>query len=136
MKKFLKTLISTGTMIGMLVGSFGMASVTSKIVTIPATSSAWTYYSATRSGNYSYVSARCATIYGNKSSIATAVFNSSMNKISGEYVLTANNSASATFTSVKINEGYLTVKNIYLGFHGLTDSTTGNYKADVKYNPN
>ncbi len=59
-----------------------------------------------------------------------------MKKFSGEYVLTANDSASATFTSVKINEGYLTVKNIYLGFHGLTDSTTGNYKADVKYNPN
>jgi hypothetical protein len=135
MNKFLKTLISTGTMIGMLAGSFGMASVTSKIVTIPATSSSWTYNSATRTGNYSYVSARCLAVDGAKSSIATAVFNSSMNKISGEYTLTENNSASATFTSVKINEGYLTTKSIYLGFHGVTDGTS-NYEAWVMYNPN
>jgi hypothetical protein len=134
MKKFLKTLISTVTMIGMLAGSFGMASVTSKLVTIPASTSGWQYNKDTRSGSYSYVSTRCLAIDGARSTIATAVFNTSMAKISNEYTLTED-STTQTYTSVKVKEGYLNVLNIYIGFHG-TANTTSNYEAWVRYNPN
>lgn len=133
MKKIKNILYSSIVICVLLLGSFAFAlGKNCKIITIPASKSGWNYsYDSTRTGNYSYVETKCVAIDSNKSTIATAIYNTNMSKISDEYILVAKTNSS-NFTKVKIREGYLSTKKLYVGFRGTSNSTSS-YDAWVVY---
>lgn len=113
------------------------AATTTKTITIPALGNGYTKKSATRSGNYSYVTVKCKSVYptgtykeDNFKKIRVKIFNSSTKGISNQYTLIEGQAA----TPIKILEGYLSIRQIQFGFCGNSE----NYKAEtvVSYNPN
>ncbi len=126
-------MFSSMLLVGLFLESFAFAQGKKcKIITIPASKNGWNYsYDSTRTCNYSYVETKCVAIDSNKSTLATAIYNVNMSKISDEYILVAKTNSS-DFTKVKIREGYLATKNLYVGFRG-TSNALSSYEAWVVY---
>ena len=118
-----KVLPIIGTVVLMLSMSIMTHAVEKKQISLPADMKWTTKYSVSRTGQYSYVRARCHSVYpesgsDNYSRMRCRVVNSSGTVISeSTYIILTEG---ASITQIGLKEGYLNLSTVYFQFSGNT----------------
>ncbi|MGN0254547.1 MAG: hypothetical protein ACI4D6_01005 [Chordicoccus sp.] len=125
-KKKLITLLIASVMV--LVTALPAVAEANKVLSLPANQVWVTAGNASRSGNFSYVSARCHSVYPNSgmdtfSTIQCRVANTRGTIISDKTYLLSE--SAATYTEVKLKEGYLSSNPVRFDFRGNTSAAAG-----------
>ena len=135
MKKRLKKYLSVmGASMLMLSVSMSVFAADSEIISIPADMKWGTKYSASHNTGYSYVRARCHSVYpvsgvDNFSTIRCRIVNNSGTIISKESYVKLSE-GSSDFTKINLKDGYINLSTVNFQFCGNTKASA---QAVVSY---